>query len=78
MSQHPVTPMHEADLRRHLADQGLADVHSMPFTAVSKGSDALEAALQRMLQPPSPATPPAAVLFDVADAAQLAAIGQVL
>ncbi|WP_341888796.1 four-carbon acid sugar kinase family protein [Variovorax sp. YR752] len=78
MSRHPVTPMHEADLRRHLAEQGLADVHSMPFTAASKGSDALEAALQRTLQPPSPATPPNAVLFDVADAAQLATIGQVL
>ncbi|MES2249645.1 MAG: four-carbon acid sugar kinase family protein [Pseudomonadota bacterium] len=78
MSQHPVTPMHEADLRRHLAGQDLTDVHSMPFTAVSKGSEALEAALQRTLQPPSPATPPNAVLFDVADAAQLATIGQVL
>ncbi|BEP57038.1 four-carbon acid sugar kinase family protein [Variovorax sp. V118] len=78
MSQHPVTPMHEADLRRHLAGQGLTNVHSMPFTAVSKGSEALEAALQRTLQPPSPATPPNAVLFDVADAAQLATIGQVL
>ncbi|WPG38830.1 four-carbon acid sugar kinase family protein [Variovorax sp. EBFNA2] len=78
MSQHPVTPMHEADLRRHLAGQGLADVHSIPFTAASKGSDALEAALQRALQPPSPATSPDAVLFDVADAAQLAVIGQVL
>ena len=78
MSRHPVTPMHEADLRRHLAEQGLADVHSMPFTAASKDSDALEAALQRVLQPSSPATPPDAVLFDVADAAQLATIGQVL
>ncbi len=26
MSRHPVTPMHEADLRRHLAAQGLAHV----------------------------------------------------
>jgi len=78
MSRHPVTPMHEADLRRHLAEQGLTEVHSMPFTAASKGSNALEAALQRMLQPPSPSTPPDAVLFDVADAAQLATIGQVL
>ncbi|QFZ81397.1 four-carbon acid sugar kinase family protein [Variovorax paradoxus] len=78
MSRHPVTPMHEADLRRHLAEQGLADVHSMPFTAASKGSAALDATLQRALQPPSPATSPDAVLFDVVDAAQLATIGQVL
>ncbi|KQX94884.1 four-carbon acid sugar kinase family protein [Variovorax sp. Root473] len=78
MSQHPVTPMHEADLRLHLAAQGLADVHSMPLTAASQGTEALEVALQRTLQPPSPATTPDAVLFDVADAAQLATIGQVL
>lgn len=78
MSRHPVTPMHEADLRRHLAAQGLTEVHSIPFTAASNGSDALETALQRALQPPSPSTPPGAVLFDVADATQLSAIGQVL
>ncbi|MCY1224102.1 3-oxo-tetronate kinase [compost metagenome] len=77
MSRHPVTPMHEADLRRHLAAQGLTEVHSIPFTAASNGSDALETALQRALQPPSPSTPPGAVLFDVADATQLSAIGQV-
>lgn len=78
MSRHPVTPMHEADLRRHLAGQGLADVHSIPFTAASKGSKALEETLQRALRPLPPAMPPDAVLFDVADAAQLATIGQVL
>lgn len=78
MSRHPVTPMQEADLRRHLGEQGLTNVYSMPFTVTSKGCDALEAALQRALQPPSPATPRGAVLFDVADATQLATIGQVL
>ena len=78
MSRHPVTPMREADLRQHLAGQGLADVRSIPFTAVAHGSDTLEETLQRALHPPSPATPPDAVLFDVADAAQLATIGQVL
>jgi uncharacterized protein YgbK (DUF1537 family) len=78
MSRHPVTPMHEADLRQHLAGQGLADVRSIPFTAAANGSDALEETLQHALHTPSPATPPDTVLFDVADAAQLAAIGQVL
>ncbi|MGJ7608830.1 four-carbon acid sugar kinase family protein [Variovorax sp. LT1R20] len=78
MSRHPVTPMHEADLRLHLAGQGLADVHSIPFTIASKGAGALGEVLQRTLLPPSPAKPPEAVLFDVADAAQLAAIGEVL
>ncbi|MBJ2155218.1 four-carbon acid sugar kinase family protein [Variovorax sp. IB41] len=78
MSRHPVTPMHEADLRLLLAGQGLADVRSIPFTVASKGGDALGEALHGTLHPPSPATPPEAVLFDVADAAQLAAIGEVL
>lgn len=76
MSRHPVTPMHEADLRLHLAGQGLPDVCSIPFTVTSKGAAALDEALHRALH--LPATPPGAVLFDVADAAQLAAIGEVL
>lgn len=76
MSHHPVTPMHEADLRLHLARQGLADVRSIPFTAASQGPDALGEALQRTLRVPSPDN--GAVLFDVADAPQLAAIGRVL
>ncbi|AYD65189.1 four-carbon acid sugar kinase family protein [Achromobacter sp. B7] len=33
MSQHPVTPMHEADLRRHLAAQGLEGIRSVPHIA---------------------------------------------
>lgn len=76
MSRHPVTPMHEADLRLHLAKQGLAGVRSIPFTAASQGPDALGEALRRALRPDAGNTE--AVLFDVADAPQLAAIGQVL
>jgi len=74
MSRHPVTPMDEADLRLHLSKQGLADVCSVPFTAASRGSDALDTALRQALHSP----PADAVLFDVADASQLAAIGDVL
>lgn len=74
MSRHPVTPMDEADLRLHLAKQGLTDVRSMPFTAASHGSDALATALRQALHSP----PADAVLFDVADATQLRAIGDVL
>jgi len=74
MSRHPVTPMDEADLRLHLARQGLAEVHCVPFTAASRGSDALDTALRQALNAP----PADAVLFDVADAGQLAAIGEVL
>ncbi|VVE42056.1 four-carbon acid sugar kinase family protein [Pandoraea terrigena] len=32
MRRHPVTPMHEADLRRHLAQQGLSDIGLVPWT----------------------------------------------
>lgn len=32
MRAHPVTPMHEADLRRHLALQGLDGIESLPHT----------------------------------------------
>lgn len=74
MSRHPVTPMDEADLRMHLAKQGLADVRCMPFTAASRGSDALDTALRQALHSP----PADAVLFDVVDASQLGAIGDVL
>lgn len=74
MSRHPVTPMDEADLRLHLAKQGLADVCSVPYTAASRGGEVLATALRQALHSP----PADAVLFDVADASQLAAIGEVL
>ncbi len=48
MSRHPVTPMHEADLRRHLALQGLTDMAHIDLRLLDDGSDAaLEAALER-------------------------------
>lgn len=68
MSRHPVTPMAEADLRRHLAAQGLAEIGLVDYRAYADGSVAL-------------ATPPdgsPAVLFDVATEADLAAIGGLL
>jgi len=79
MSRHPVTPMHEADLRLHLANQGLADMRSIPFTVVSQGPEVLGEALRRTWHAPfADGDETGAVLFDVADAPQLAAIGQVL
>ncbi|SDH43407.1 four-carbon acid sugar kinase family protein [Variovorax sp. OV700] len=78
MSRHPVTPMHEADLRLHLAKQGLAGVRSIPFTVVSQGPEVLGEALHHALHTPVDSAETGAVLFDVADAPQLAAIGEVL
>ena len=68
MSLHPVTPMAEADLRRHLAAQGLADIGLVDYRAYAGGSVA-QAALPNGN---------AAVLFDVAAEADLAAIGALL
>lgn len=73
MSRHPVTPMHEADLRRHLALQGLAQVRLLPYTAY-----VTPARLRGELQARLASTPPDALLFDVADDEQLDAIGAAL
>ena len=62
MSRHPVTPMHEADLRRHLALQGLEPIGLVPWTLYGDGAEAIAA-------PRWPRCAPAragAVLFDVA------------
>lgn len=68
MSRHPVTPMAEADLRRHLAKQGLADIGLVDCRAYADGSGVLR---------PPPAGK-SAVLFDVATEADLTAIGGLL
>ncbi|MBB1627777.1 four-carbon acid sugar kinase family protein [Achromobacter sp. UMC71] len=39
MRAHPVTPMHEADLRLHLAAQGLDAIESLPHTAYPRPGD---------------------------------------
>jgi uncharacterized protein YgbK (DUF1537 family) len=67
MAHHPVTPMHEADLRRHLQAQGLAELASLHFPAYREGIDALTALL-----------PPAPVLFDVAQPEDLPLLGALL
>lgn len=71
MSVHPVTPMGEADLRRHLAVQGLERVALVDYRSHEGGGagEALGAAL---------ADEPEAVLFDVARPSDLAAIGALL
>ncbi len=74
MSRHPVPPMHEADLRLHLADQGLARVAGIDYRALGSLDDGLlDALLQACL-----AQTPDAVLFDVARHEDLARIGRLL
>ncbi|GGF55058.1 hypothetical protein GCM10007301_13300 [Azorhizobium oxalatiphilum] len=73
MSVHPVTPMAEADLRRHLAAQGLARVAGLHYPAYAEGADALDARLGTLL-----ADTPDAVLFDVSRVEDLAIVGRLI
>ncbi|WP_144630038.1 four-carbon acid sugar kinase family protein [Bordetella genomosp. 13] len=70
MSRHPITPMDEADLRVHLARQGLERVASF---GVDRLPDATPRALDALL-----ADGPRAVLFDVLEDTHLAGIGRLL
>jgi len=71
MGVHPVTPMSEADLRRHLAAQGLERIALVDYRSHKEGRT--EAALAACLE-----AAPDAVLFDVSQASDLAAIAQLL
>lgn len=71
MSVHPVTPMAEADLRRHLAAQGLERIELIDYRSY-EGSDTETALAARL------AAPPDAVLLDVARNEDLAVIGRLL
>ncbi|MDH3451337.1 MAG: four-carbon acid sugar kinase family protein [Gammaproteobacteria bacterium] len=71
MSMHPVTPMHEADLRRHLADQTDKTVALLDILALQSAD--VDARLDRVL-----AANPDVLLFDVLDDASLAQAGRLL
>jgi uncharacterized protein YgbK (DUF1537 family) len=73
MRAHPVTPMGEADLRVHLARQGLERVGSVPYTAYALPAEALDASIARTL-----GEQPDAVLFDVGHADHLATVGRIV
>jgi uncharacterized protein YgbK (DUF1537 family) len=71
MGVHPVTPMGEADLRRHLAAQGLERIALIDYRAYKDGG--AKVAFAACLE-----ADPDAVLFDVAHASDLATIGGLL
>lgn len=72
MSRHPVTPMHESDLRRHLAAQGLAPTALIDLRLLDAADDAIaEAALQAVQDAAGPA-----VLWDATRPEHLARIGR--
>jgi uncharacterized protein YgbK (DUF1537 family) len=68
MARHPVTPMHEADLRRHLAAQTDMPIALVPIDRIQAGE--AEAAFDAVAD--------GAVLFDGVDVASIAVAGAVL
>lgn len=73
MRNHPVTPMAEADLRRHLAAQGLEAIAAMHYPAYALSKNAQRDQLQGLLS-----RTPDAVLMDVSCEADLAHVGRLI
>ena len=73
MSVHPVTPMGEADLVRHLNAQAPLSISKFELPSFAVGRDAIDHELNRLL-----AEGPEAILFDGAEAAHLTETGRVL
>ncbi len=80
MSRHPVTPMGEGDLRRHLAAQGLADIAAFHYPLYDRDAATQDAALEAMLAGATAGNGGAIapVLFDVVRAADLRPLGRLL
>jgi 3-oxoisoapionate kinase len=78
MSRHPVTPMHEADLRVHLAAQGLAEIGAIHYPAYDASDDALDALLNGELARIATRSDIdlRPVLFDIVHTSNLAAVGR--
>jgi len=72
MSRHPVTPMLEADLRRHLAAQGVSDVDliDVPALNADNASGLLDTYIAERSCP--------VVLFDTVDEDNRAAVGELI
>lgn len=75
MSAHPVTPMHEADLRRVLSDQGLSSVAGIHYPGYSLLDGQLDAQVDHLVERLG-GDPSGALLFDVAEASHLEAVGR--
>jgi len=72
MSRHPVTPMAEADLRRHLARQTELRIGLFDVLEQSGSADVVRARLESMLSREKPDL----VLFDVLDDERLGTVGR--
>lgn len=76
MACHPVTPMQEADLRRHLAALGLPVVALVDLRTLDTAVEADDPAVLRDAVAAALRTNPDALLFDLCRHDQLAPIGQ--
>jgi 3-oxoisoapionate kinase len=77
MRQHPVTPMAEADLRLHLAQQGLEKISALHYPHYDSDSATLDATLRALLDE-TPLKTMLPTLLDLTSPAQLAAVGRLL
>ena len=73
MSRHPVTPMDEADLRRHLARQGLEQMALIEYPSYDLEPEAFDTLLDEAID-----SGPDGVLFDVDHASHLPVIGRAI
>lgn len=73
MSRHPITPMHEADLRLHLAEQTRLRIGLMDVLALRGGPGEVDRRLRAQL-----ASGAEIVLFDVLDEGHLEAAGRLI
>lgn len=78
MRQHPVTPMGEADLRLHLALQGLEDITALHYPQYDSSADTLDATVHAWLDHGDPANPMLPTLLDLTTPAQLVTVGRLL
>lgn len=78
MRQHPVTPMGEADLRQHLARQGLDGITALHYPLYESGTESIDAALQTLLDHNAAEHAMVPTLLDLTTSAQLAAVGRLL
>lgn len=72
MRRHPVTPMHEADLRLHLAQQGM-QLASVDYPDYQQSESAMNQQLSALIS-----QQPDAVLLDISHAEDLAIVGRLI
>ncbi len=73
MSVHPVTPMDEADLTRHLARQAKLRIAKLDLTAFDRGSESLDSTMAAVMREACDA-----ILFDSATPAHLTEVGRLV